>query len=255
MIDTNVSIGTWPFRKLPGDDTAAVIAHLKRNGIIEAWTGHLEGLFNRDVDGVNRRLAETCRQAPAGLLVPFGTVNPAVPDWEEDLRRAVEVHKFRGIRLHPAFHGYDLAQPDFARLLKLAAESKLIVQLVVTMEDERTQHPVFRVPPVDLTPLQKLLDSTPSLHLIVLNAFRKLSLDQASQLAASQRVWFDIAMLEGVDRLATLVDKVGPKQILFGSHFPLFYVESAKLKLKESQLPSAILESIQTETPRRLTQE
>lgn len=252
MIDTNFSIGHWPFRNVPGDNLSVLTAHLLKNGITQAWTGSLEGLFDRDIGGVNLRLERACRTASAGLLLPFGTVNPALPDWEDDLRRCAEVHKFVGIRLHPGFHGYDLNQPAFARLLAQAAERKLIVQLVVTMEDERTQNPVFRVPFVDLSPLPKLLDTTPDLRFVVLNAFRKTTIEEAAKLASRGQVYFDIGMLEGVDRLATLVDRVTPDRILFGSHFPLFYVESAILKLRESQVPPQLLEPIKSSNASRL---
>ena len=252
MIDVNVNLGCWPFRKLAGDEPASLVERLRRARVTQAWVGSLDGLFQRDVAGVNLRLAEECRRADPELLVPFGTVNPALPDWEEDLRRCHEVHKLRGIRLHPGFHGYALDDPAVARLLALASERRLIVELVGSMEDERTQHPVFRTPHVDLKPLPKLVNNVTGLKLVLLNVFRKLSLDEAAKLAATGRVWFDIAMLEGVDRLSALVKAIGPKPILFGSHFPLFYIESAALKLTETTLPGPIVEVIRIQNAARL---
>jgi predicted TIM-barrel fold metal-dependent hydrolase len=244
MIDTNVSLGRWPFRRLPAEDSGALADRLRRGHVEQAWVGSLEGLFQRDVAGVNFRLADDCRKADPERLVPFGTVNPTLPDWEEDLRRCHEIHRFRGIRLHPAYHGYTLADPPFARLLSLAAARGLVVELVVTMEDIRTQHPVFRVPPVDVRPLESLVRSIPGLRLVILNAFQTISLDNAHRLAGAGEVSFEIATLEGVDRIAKLVDRVGPNRCLFGSHFPLFYLESAALKLRETKIAREVIAQI-----------
>src|SRR4051794_5062674 len=198
MIDTNISLGRWPFRKLPVEDAGTLAGRLGRGGIDQAWVASLEGLFMRDVAGVNVRLHEECRNADPVRLLPFGTVNPTLPDWEEDLRRCHEVHRFRGIRLHPAFHGYGLTDPPFARLLTLAAGRGLVVELVVTMEDVRTQNPVFRVPPVDVRPLESIVRSISGLRLVILNAFETISLDDAQRLAGAGEVSFEIATLEGV---------------------------------------------------------
>jgi predicted TIM-barrel fold metal-dependent hydrolase len=252
MIDTNVWLGRWPFRRLPAEDAATLAERLRRNQIEFAWVGSLEGLFHRDVAGVNARLADECRTGD-GRLFPFGTVNPTLPDWEEDLRRCSDLHRFRGIRLAPTYHGYALDDPSFVRLLRLAARRKLIVQLVVGMEDDRTQNPVFRVPGLDLKPLERTLQSMDGhVSLVILNAFRSMTVDQARGLAVAGDIFYEIATLEGVDRVASLVDRVGPDRVLFGSHYPLFHLQSAALKLRETKLDPRILAQIGRENAVKL---
>jgi predicted TIM-barrel fold metal-dependent hydrolase len=252
MIDVNVSLGSWPFRKLPAEDAEALAMRLRRAGTSQAWVGSLEGLFQRDIGGANARLADACRSVEAPRLVPFGTINLTVPDWEEDVRRCHEVHKFAGIRLHPGYHGYGLTDPGFARLLALATQRGLIVQLAVMMEDERTQHPVFRAPAVDLRPLEAMIKATPGLRLVLLNAFRSLTVETAARLAQAGVVWFEIATLEGVDRVASLVEKISAERILFGSHYPLFYLEAAALKLRETRLSARVIAQIGESNAQRL---
>jgi predicted TIM-barrel fold metal-dependent hydrolase len=234
LIDVNVSLFQWPFRRVKADDTAALAGKLQSHGVTAAWTGSFEGLLHRDLGGVNVRLAEECRKFP--LFVPFGSVNPTAPDWEEDVRRCHEEYRMPGLRLHPNYHGYDLTNPSFAKLLHLAAERGLLVQLAVSMEDDRTQHPLVRVTPVDVTPLPQLVRETPGLRLVLLNAFRSLRPEEAHRLSAAGEIAFEIATLEAVGGVANLLTKAPLERVLFGSNAPLYYFESSEGKLRESVL-------------------
>ena len=93
IIDCNVHLFHWPFRKLKYDRTEALVAKLRKHRITQAWAGSFEAVLHKQLDLMNRRLAEECRMHGDGTLLPIGSVNPAGPDWEEDLRRCHEQYR------------------------------------------------------------------------------------------------------------------------------------------------------------------
>jgi predicted TIM-barrel fold metal-dependent hydrolase len=222
--------------------------------VSEAWAGTFDGILHKDLGSANARLARECRQHGRGVLVPFGTVNPQLPDWEEELRRCHQDHRMRGIRLHPNYHGYKLDQPVFGKLLEVVTKRGLILQIALSMEDERMQHPLMQVPHVDASPLIKALKDHPRLKIVLLNWFRAVKGDLAGTLAKAGQVYFEVATVEGVNGVGNLIKQVPPERVLFGSYTPFFYFESAVLKLKESVLKEGELELIKCENSKRILQ-
>lgn len=250
--DTNIYLGQWPFRELPGAGPEALLATFSHYGVQQAWTGSFDGLFHKDIAGVNARLVEQCAIHDNDILRPFGSVNPTLPNWEDDLRRCAEDHDMQGIRLHPAYHGYTLEDPRFKALLQLATERGLLVQLVVTMEDERMMHPLMRVDHVGVGPLPSVLEPVPGARIQLLNAFRAVRGKALDPLVATGRVWFDIAWLEGIEGIARMEDQVPLDRLLFGSYAPFFYFASSQLKLRESALDDIQLAQIQGKSAQAL---
>ncbi len=252
IIDTNVYLSQWPTRRLPYDETPRLVAKLKESRVKSAWTGSFDGLLHKDISAVNARLVEECEKYGDGILVPFGSINPTLPGWQEDLRCCAEDPKMPGIRLHPNYHGYKLNDQVVRDLFDLCQEHALIVQLAMKMEDERTQHKLLRVEPADTKPLAALVNNRPKLKVVVLNGLRTLRDDALSELAEAGQVWFEISMQEGVGGMERLLQHLPPERILFGSYFPFFYFESAILKLRESELGGVQREAIQYENAKRL---
>ena len=233
LADCHVYLGSHPFRQLGAENAQEFVQRLTKRGVTEAWTGAFEGLLRRDVANVNRELAKACQNS---ILRPCGTVNLSLPDWQDDVKRCAQDHGMRVIRLHPNYHGYDLKTPAFRELLLLVVKHRLLVQLVVQMEDERTQNPQVRVAPVDLKPLSGLLQEMKDTRVMLLNANATMLM---RHLQECQNVWTDFAMIEGVGGVETLLKTWPLERLVFGSFAPVFYWESARLKMQESALNAA----------------
>jgi predicted TIM-barrel fold metal-dependent hydrolase len=260
IIDTNVHLFDWPFRKLKYARTEALVAKLQKHRITQAWAGSFEAVLNKQLDGVNRRLADECRTRGGGMLMAVGSVNPAWPDWDEDLRRCYEQHRMRAVRLYPAYHGYTLDQPDFLRLLAEAGKRGLLVQIVLRLEDERVHHVSINVPNVNVSPLIDALKKTPAAKVQLLNSAGPLMGNSLSGLVRETQITFDIAATEGNGGVGRLIEGQNPsyrgavpvERMLFGSHAPFFPCESALLKLFESPLSREQLEPLMNGNARRL---
>lgn len=243
IIDTNVDVLGWPFRDLKYGAIPDLVAKLRRHKVKEAWAGSYEALFHKDIDAVNERLASACRERGEGLIVPFGAVNPAWPDWEEDLRRVDEVYGMRGIKLYPSYQNYSLDDPAVAEVIRRATERDLIVIITVDMEDERVQHPRLHISAADVMPLVEFLPEIPEARVILANAFRHTRGEELRAVTKQTDVLFDIARLDGAGGLeeALIFDNyrgadIPLERLVFGSHAPFFPIEAALFKFVESPL-------------------
>jgi hypothetical protein len=252
-VDCNISLGHWPFRFHAGQEPSSIpdqCAKLRKQGLTQGWAGCIEGIFYRDVAAANTILHERCVQHASSLLLPVYSINPTLPSWEHDLSRCTIIDDFRAIRLHPNYHGYALDDARFLKLIEAATSGKFLIQIVAQMEDERTQHPLMQVKPVNFKPLPAALKKVPAARVMVLNANRAMSMTALQGCP----VWLDIAMLEGVGGVENLLRDWPLDKLVFGSHAPLFYWESAKLKLQESDLSDKQLAAITHQNATRCLQ-
>lgn len=247
IVDTNVSLFHWPFRRLPLDETAALVTKLRSLGVVQAWAGSFEGLLHRDLAGVNVRLASACREHP--LLVPIGSINVELPGWKQDLERCRREHDMPGVRLHPNYHGYTLNDPRFADLLQRATAAGMFVQIAASMEDTRTQHAGLQTPDVDLEPLMELVRRIDGARVQILNARPRGTLLDSLVKAG---IWFDTARVDGTHGVPQLLAHAGADRVMLGSHAPFLIPEAALIRTHESgELAEPALRQVLWENSRR----
>lgn len=236
IFDSNVYLSRWPFRRLPNDDTPALVKKLKQNQINQGFAGSFDGLLHKDIRAVNQRLADDCKSFGPELLIPVGSINLNLPNWEDDVIACHEELAMPGLRLHPNYHQYELTNPEVKKLFAMAAERKLLIQIAMRMEDDRTHHPLVRIPDVNFEALPDLMKQHDQLQVTILNGMKSLRGAKLTRLTENPNLTVEIAMLEGVGGIEKLMKQVPYQQILFGSYFPFFYLESSLNKLEESNL-------------------
>ena len=264
IIDTNVNLFDWPFRAFKYRDTPALVKKLRKHRVTQAWAGSFEALFAKDINGVNERLARACREHGRRFLIPFGAVNLAWPDWQEDVRRCHELFKMPGLRIYPGYQPFDLAHPGMPDLLQIVSRRGLILQIVFGMEDSRVHHPIINVAPVTLRPLLNAMAAAPETKIQLLHfagaTFPPAHQADFAQFISKSNTFLEISRLEGngaIGRLLGVIDglpslRAPMDRITFGSHAPYFPIETALLKLIESPLDPTQLHAITRANARRL---
>ncbi len=250
LIDVNVWLDyPLPGYEAEGGPAAERLRQLAAMGIIECWAGSFAALFAPDPEPANRELIATCAGWQRPRVRPAVTVNPTLPELDRrfaDLARA----GVRIVRLYPPAHGYDLADEPFWQAVTLAAKQRMVVQVVCSVEDRRTQPPSVNWPLVDPTPL-KAAAARLAAPVVLLNCPARRYGDL---LPGVRNVFVDTAMQEGAGVLARLIEQIGATRLLFGSYSPVFYTASNLLKLIESPLPERHLRAIAYHNARRLLQ-
>ena len=143
VVDANAFVGHWPFREL--DSSAEeLVALMDEKGVDEAFVAAFESTFYRNAHAGNRELRRELRGSNVdhdNRLHPFATVNPSYPEWEEDLRRCIEEWSWEGVKLLPAYHNYDLDDPEVEDLMRTCADLDVPVSISGVLEDQRGRHP------------------------------------------------------------------------------------------------------------------
>lgn len=247
MIDVNVFLGAYPWRRIPGTGVDAVLAAMDRVGIESAWVTHLPSLFWKDPAEGNPWLYRTTARQPR--LRPVPVVHPGLPRWEDDLQEAAD----RGavaVRADPEYLGLAPAGSEMLRLTERAGELGIPFLAAVRLEDGRGRHPRDVTPELAPWVVRRWVRHSASVRVVITHADRGFmeEVHYGSTPAESSRVWWDISWVWGPpeDHLAHLLAVMGSARFLFGSGQPLRLAETPLARLDLLALGQADRERILT---------
>jgi predicted TIM-barrel fold metal-dependent hydrolase len=246
VIDANAYLGHWPFRKLSCNSVTGLIALMDRNGIERAVVSPLESVFYEYsyMSQVNSDLAQEVGKFPYRFL-PFYTVNPGFPGWEDDLKFCVTDLMAKGIRLYPNYHGYKANSSETKRLFTMCAQLNLPVYISLRFEDERVHHPLAKVPPVSVQDVGEALIGFPGLK-VILGGIRLTEIEDLQRNHPDMTNYVvEMSYIQTPFRcFERLVDLMGEDRVLFGTGMPYWYPESALLKIKSSKVSNRVKEKV-----------
>jgi hypothetical protein len=232
MIDVYTTIGSYPWRHVPGVSPEALLQGMDRTGVNQAWVTYLPGLFWKEPAAGNAELYQATETN--ARLRPVPVMHPGLPLWERDLAHAVD-RKAPAVRCDPGLLGLPALGAEVSRLLTAAGEANILVTATVKLEDGRGRHPLDVAP--DLTPAQVRgwVRNHPLTRLLITAADREFIEQVHFGLTPQEarRIWWDISWIWGPpeDHLALLLATVGVDRFLYGSGQPLRLAETPLARL------------------------
>ena len=229
IFDVNLSTGRWPFRDLPLENLSDLKAKLAVSGISGGVVRSLEAPFSMNIYEANEKLFVVCKDFPEFLPAP--AVRPDFGLWR-DIETGFAV-------LYPNYHQYSLISAECMEMVKSLLAKNVVPIIPVREEDERGQHPLCKVPPVDLGEINELAGTFPEKPFIVLNAY-----SGELQKLTAENIYADIAFADGFPALRKAVEFFPACRMLFGSHAPFFCVNAAVSKLQYEKLTPQIIDQM-----------
>ena len=231
-IDVNASLGSYPWRRVPGTSPAALRAAMDRTGIDAAWVFHLPGIAWRDPMEGNPWLLNACSHEPRFTPVP--AIHPGLPDWESELA-GLQQAGARIVRADPTWYGLAAAGSEMRALARATASAGVPLMMAVRFEDGRQRHPLDRADELPAAAVRALVREDPRIRLVITHAERAFieEVHFGSTPAEAERIWWDISWVWGPpeDHLATLLETIGPGHFLLGSGQPLRLPETPLARL------------------------
>jgi predicted TIM-barrel fold metal-dependent hydrolase len=239
IIDFNTYLGHWPFRRLCARTALEALKWMDKNRISIAVVSSLNSVLYMDSHDGNYELLEEVEQY-GERFVPLAVVNPKYPGWENELEECISLG-FRGLRLYPQYHNYLLTDEDCLRLVKKASEKNLVVSIPVRLRDGRGRHWMDLARDISLDELKQLAEKSPETKIVVLEARGVVD----TPLINYSNVYFEISRMNAAfGEIDRLIEQAGDSRVVFGSGFPLKYLQSAILKTKLIKKPRETIEKI-----------
>lgn len=233
IVDGNTFIGNWAFRRLRKNDTASVVGMLDQFGLDKACVASADAILYRNSHAGNEKLFEETRGYEERLWL-LATLNPLYAGWERDLARCVGMG-FRGLRLYPCYHGYELDSKEAGAIIDAAAEAGLPVTLPCRVEDIRQRHWMDTAKDLEPGRVLQAAEAHPKATFVLTEAILGWA-PEADEWRRARAVNFFVELSRMTSVLGkdikVAVDALGAERVVFGTGFPFKTPSPAFLKLQ-----------------------
>ena len=231
--DVNCFIGSYPFRHVPHPDPDMLVRVLEREGVHDAWVGHLPSAFHRDPSHGNDALYRALKPH-RDVLHPVPAVRPDWPGWQEQVIEA-QAQGAPAVRAYPPQWGLSADDGRMKAFASRCAELGLVLVLTTRFEDLRQRHRMDSAGDLTAAAVRAIARSGVGAEILVTSAGADLIKEIHWGLTAEERarISYDISWIWGPpeDHLAELLRTIGAQHFVYGSGWPLRLVQTPRANL------------------------
>jgi predicted TIM-barrel fold metal-dependent hydrolase len=222
IIDINAFLGAWPFRKLKYSGAEGLDHLMRRADISLALVSPFESILYMDNDSANSFYhgIESSR-----TMVPIIAINPLLPDARRYMEGLAGLHRLRGLKLHPDYHGYRLGEESARQVFKMAQDLELPIIVPLRIYDERSHHRLVKVPPTPVKELVEAAELYPGVRIIACNGRTDEIRDVLENSTNLENLYAAVSWAQEEGFIASAVKAYGCDRLMWGSNMPLQYPE------------------------------
>lgn len=232
IIDSNAYLGGDPFRELKYGNIKGLLKLLDRTGIDKSIVSSMKSIYHTNHETGNLELFSKLKKYP-NRFVGLACINPTFPGAIKFMHLCYSKFGFRGLKLHPNYHGYGLTDEISLKLIEESAKLDWPVHIQMRMKDERMQHFLMQVAGTPVKDVLSVAELFPKVKFI-LGGAKPRELPETYKYG---NVYFENSFISGPQNIIReMVKQVGSARILFGTHMPLLYPEAALLMIRMADI-------------------
>ncbi len=257
LIDVSANIGHWPFRQTGLRTCRELLENMDRYGVNISVISNMNGIFYKDSHAANEELSKEIlsERRFRNRFVPFAVLNPLYAGWKNDLLICSRKFGFKGLRLYPQYHDYEITDQSCIDMVKFARDEGLVIALTIRMVDSRLRSWMDLSTEWTLKDIIPLIREVPDARYLIINVSGGMILnDEDTALVKRTDMIFDTSG-RNVSDLGNLMKKYGNERFAFGTHSPMLDYLTGLLRiesLKTNEADETTKEMLRSGNARRL---
>lgn len=223
LVDCNAYVGHWPFRRFDFNMPDSLLERMTEFGTDVSIISNLNGIFYKNTQHANDELQEwlSSKREYKNRFIPFAVINPVYGGWRDDFNTCVNRYGYKGIRLYPKYHRYDITNPSCIELVKLCRDKGIPVAFCIRMVDSRTSSWLDIENEWSLKDVVPIVREIPDAKYIIVNIAGSTALNaEDTALLKKADILMDTSG-RSISDLPDLFQRFGTDKFCFGTQSPI----------------------------------